>query len=216
MRFVTYSPKPKNFSEKSTMDLAVIIPFLEKYGGAERYLIECVRYWQNRHDITLYATSINDKLLSEHGIGSEIQRCQLTPYFEGEHSMLLNSVLLPKIWQKEIGRHDLYHTHLWPTHLIDLHPMVWFAHEPLRILNDLRYEQNEERLGHEVARDIHIYPKYNYDRIGDSLFEAYLSSIDAMDKTSRPERIVANSTYMAKYLEDVYGAPVKSIVYPGG
>ena len=208
--------KIKNKSIAPTrMNIAAIIPFLEKYGGAERYLIECLRYWQHRHDITIYATKISDKLLEEHGISGDVQRCELAPYFDGEHSMLLNALLLPKIWREEIGRHDLYHTHLWPTHLIDLHPMVWFPHEPLRVLHDLRYEQNVEHIGQNAARNIHIYPKYNYDRIGDTLYEAYLSAIDAMDKAAKPERIVANSGYCAKYLEDVYGVAVNDVVYPG-
>lgn len=197
------------------MNLAILIPFLEKYGGAERYLVECVRVWQSRHDITIYATKISDRLLAEHGIGDGVKRCELTPYFEDEHSMLLNAVLLPKIWRNEIGKHDLYHTHLWPAHLVDLHPMVWFPHEPLRVLHDLRYEQNVEHVGNNAARNIHIYPKYNYDRIGDSLYEAYLCSIDAMDKSVKPERIVANSQYTAGYLAEVYEVPVHDVVYPG-
>ncbi|MEX3854193.1 glycosyltransferase [Paraburkholderia sp. BR10923] len=197
------------------MDLAIIIPLLEKYGGAERYVVECLRHWQHNHDITIYAAAINEELLAEHGIGKQVKRSLLTPYFDGPHSMLLNALLLPKIWLEEIGRHDIYHPHLWPTHLIDLHPMVWYPHEPLRVLHDLRFEQSVEHIGREAARNVHIYPKYNYDRIGDSLYEAYLSSIDAMDKAAKPERIVANSGYTAKYLEDVYGSPVTDIVYPG-
>ncbi len=199
----------------SMLNLAIIIPSLEKYGGAERLLIECVYRWQDRHDITIYAAGINEHILKEHGIGSQVKRMLLSPYFEGEHSMLLNALLLPKIWQEEIGQHDLYHTHLWPTHLVDLHPMVWYPHEPLRVLHDLRFDQNVETVGKDIARNIHIYPKYNYDRIGDSLYEAYLSSIDTMDKAVRPERIVANSRYSAKYLENVYGTPVSDVVYPG-
>ena len=99
--------KPVDVGTKSRIDLAIIIPFLEKYGGAERYLIECVRYWQERHDITIYATRISDRMLGEHGIVTGVKRVELTPYFEGEHSMLLNALLLPKIWREEIGRHDL-------------------------------------------------------------------------------------------------------------
>ncbi len=197
------------------MNIAIIIPFLQKYGGAERYLIECVREWQANHEITLYSTSYSDDLLIEHGISERVQRCKLTQYFDGEHSMLLNALLLPKIWRQEIGQHDLYHTHLWPTHLVDLHPMVWFPHEPLRVLHDLRFDQNFENTGEGVVRNIHIYPKYSYDRIGNSLYEAYLSSIDAMDKAAKPDRIVANSAYSARYLENVYGVAVKDVVYPG-
>ncbi|QMV12967.1 glycosyltransferase [Vibrio spartinae] len=207
--------KKINKLKKSKMNMGIVIPLLEKYGGAERYLIECVFRWQHRHDITIYSTSFNQKLLDEHGISKDVSLVELSPYFEGENSMVLNALLLPKIWKEEIGNHDIYHTHLWPTHIIDLHPMVWYPHEPLRVLYDLRYEQNVEAVGKNASRNIHIYPKYNYDRIGDSIYNATLSTIDVMDKASRPDHIVANSKYTAGYLEDVYNCPVKDIVYPG-
>ncbi|KUJ00609.1 glycosyltransferase [Vibrio sp. MEBiC08052] len=207
--------KKINKLKKAKMNMGIVIPLLEKYGGAERYLIECVFRWQHRHDITIYSTSFNQKLLDEHGISKDVSLVEISPYFEGENSMVLNALLLPKIWKEEIGNHDIYHTHLWPTHIIDLHPMVWYPHEPLRVLYDLRYEQNVEAVGKNASRNIHIYPKYNYDRIGDSIYNATLSTIDVMDKASRPDHIVANSKYTARYLEDVYNCPVKDIVYPG-
>jgi glycosyltransferase involved in cell wall biosynthesis len=197
------------------LNLAVIIPELAKYGGAERYLIECVSRWQYLHDITIYASLVNNDLLAEHGIAKKVKIAQLSPYFEGRHSILLNTALLPKIWEQEIGKHDLYHTHLWPTHMIDLHPMVWYPHEPLRILHDLRYEQPLEDVAATRQRDLHIYPKYNYDRIADVTYEAYLSSMDLVDKLGKPDRVVANSRYTAGYLEGVYGTPVRDVVYPG-
>ena len=197
------------------LNLAVIIPELSKYGGAERYLIECVARWQDLHDITIYSSIINDDLLAEHGIGKNVRFSRLSPYFGGQHSILLNTALLPKIWEQEIGKHDVYHTHLWPTHLIDLHPMVWYPHEPLRILHDLRYEQPLDDVVATRQRNLHIYPKYNYDHLTDVTYEAYLSSMDQVDKLGKPDRVVANSRYTAGYLEGVYGMPVKDIVYPG-
>ena len=205
----------RKLDEKPRLDLAVIIPTLSKYGGAERYLIECVRCWQHRHDITIYSTSVNQSLLVEHGIHDAVKCAELTSYFQGEHSMLLNAALLPKLWRQEIGRHDLYHAHLWPTHLIDLHPMVWFPHEPLRLSHDLRFEGNVESIGKEFAQNVHLYPKFNYDRIGDPYREACLKSIDALDRAARPERIVANSHHTARYLGEVYGRRIKDVVYPG-
>jgi glycosyltransferase involved in cell wall biosynthesis len=197
------------------LNLGVIIPELSKYGGAERYLIECVSRWQNVHDITIYSSIVNNDLLAEHGIAKKVKIEQLSPYFEGRHSILLNTALLPKIWEQEIGPHDVYHTHLWPTHLIDLHPMVWYPHEPLRILHDLRYEQPLEDVAATRHRELHIYPKYNYDRIADITYEAYLSSMDLVDKLGKPDRVVANSRYTAGYLEGVYGTAVRDVVYPG-
>ncbi|MEX0628706.1 MAG: glycosyltransferase, partial [Cucumibacter sp.] len=161
----------------SSMDIGVVIPILSKYGGAERYLIECLRRWQERHDITLYSAHVNDALLAEHGVTDRVKRSALTGRFPGDHAFFLNALLLPKIWRSEIGRHDIYHTHLWPTHMVDLHPMVWFPHEPLRLLHDLRYEQNVVEVGKQVAHQIHVYPKYHYDRLGDGVFEATLNAI---------------------------------------
>lgn len=197
------------------MDIGIVIPQLEKYGGAERFLVECLRAWQDRHDLTLYASSINEQMLEEHGVGKAVRRSVLSPNFEGPQSLLLNATLLPKIWRQEIGRHEVYHTHLWPTHLVDLHPMVWYPHEPLRILHDLRFEHNVEHIGGAAARNLHLYPKYNYDRIGDANYEAYLAAVEAIDQTARPERIVANSRYSADYLRQIYGQAVEDVVYPG-
>lgn len=197
------------------LDMAVIIPELAKYGGAERFLIECVARWQDVHDLTIYSSIVNEDLLAEHGIGKKVKFSKLSPYLEGQHSILLNTALLPKIWEQEIGKHDVYHTHLWPTHLINVHPMVWFPHEPLRILHDLRYEQPLEDVAATRQREMHVYPKYNYDCVADVTYEAYLSSMELVDKLGKPDRVVANSRYSAGYLEGVYGAAVSDVVYPG-
>ena len=93
--------------------------------------------------------------------------------------------------------------------------MVWFPHEPLRILHDLRYEQPLEDVAVTRQREMHVYPKYNYDRVADVTYEAYLSSMDLVDKLGKPDRVVANSRYSAGYLEGVYGTAVRDVVYPG-
>jgi glycosyltransferase involved in cell wall biosynthesis len=196
------------------LNLGIVIPALEKHGGAERYLIECVKFWQHRHDITIYATTFNRNLLSESGITEAVNLIELEPHFEGEHSFLMNAVLLPKLWRQQIGRHDVYHTHLWPSHLVDLHPMVWFPHEPLRVLHDLRFEQRLQQTG-QASREVHVYPKYNYDLIGGGLYDAYRSAIDGMDRTVTPEFTVANSGYTAGYLARIYGRDMPHTIYPG-
>ena len=194
------------------LNLGIIIPALEKYGGAERYLIECVKVWQSRHDITIYSAAFNDDMLRESMIAESVSRVEIAPPFEGEHAFLLNALLLPKLWRQQIGRHDVYHTHLWPTHLIDLHPMVWFPHEPLRLLHDLRFDQRQsDPDNHEV----HIYPKHAYDHISANTYDAYRSAIEAVDRATRPDHIVANSVYTADYLTRIYGGDVPGIVYPG-
>src|SRR5436190_244754 len=34
-------------SQPTRMNLGIIIPALEKFGGAERFVIECVKHWQH-------------------------------------------------------------------------------------------------------------------------------------------------------------------------
>ncbi len=196
------------------LDLGIIIPELAKYGGAERLLIECVARWQHDHAITIYAAEFDKNIFMEHGIAARVNLVKISSHFDGPHSIVLNAVLLPKIWEQEIGKHDVYHGHLWPTHLIDRHPMVWYPHEPLRILYDLRYEQTiPDKV--ESVRNVHIYPKYHYDGVLEAYREAYLNTIDLFDKAGKPDRIVANSKYTAAYLEDIYGSKVPDVVYPG-
>jgi glycosyltransferase involved in cell wall biosynthesis len=197
------------------LDIGVIIPELRKYGGAERVLLECLRRWQHRHRFTLYSTNTNLELLAEAGISS-IECRHLSPPFGGEHAVLLNSTLLPKIWETEVGHHDIYHTHLWPTHLLNLHPMVWYPHEPLRLINDLLYSlgsSGEDSL--EIEHFLHFYPRQSYDKVSEAYYESVLRTISAFDLTGRPDRIVANSRYTARSLEAIYGAPVRHVVYPG-
>lgn len=196
------------------MDIGVIIPELRKYGGAEKLLIECLRRWQYKHLITVYAIGFNEKLLEEHKI-TNIKLKKLTPYFNDRHAMLLNGILLPKIWEKEIGKHDIYHTHLWPMHLIDLHPVVWYPHEPLRVINDLKYEQPVATTAFETSRNVHTYPKTSYDLVDIKCYAAYQKVISIFDKTGTPDKILANSKYTANYLSKVYGQDNIDVVYPG-
>lgn len=196
------------------MDIGVIIPELRKYGGAEKLLIECLRRWQYKHSITVYAIDFNKNLLAEHKINN-VKLKKLTPYFNDKHAMLLNGILLPKIWEKEIGNHEVYHTHLWPMHLIDLHPVVWYPHEPLRVINDLKYEQPVATTAFETSRNIHTYPKTSYDLVDIKCYSAYQKVLSIFDRTGKPDKILANSKYTAKYLSKVYGRNDIDIVYPG-
>lgn len=197
------------------LDIGIIIPELAKYGGAERYLVECLICWQDKHRITVYASEFNFEMLTEHGVRDAVQLVKLSARFDGTHATVLNGTLLPKIWEQEIGHHDIYHSHLWPTHLVNLHPMVWFPHEPLRMINDLRFNQHIEEFAEQFARKLHLYPKHTYDFILDSWYEGTMRALAQFDKTGHPDRIVANSRYTASYLEKVYGRPVTDVVYPG-
>ena len=90
-----------------TMDIAIIISELRKYGGSERYTLECIKRWQNSHRITLYTTALDHELLIKYEI-NQIIIGKLSRPFIGDNSILLNSLLLPKIWGDEISSHDIY------------------------------------------------------------------------------------------------------------
>lgn len=197
------------------LDIGIIIPELAKYGGAERLLIECMTRWQYRHRLTVYATQFNDALLEEHGITDRVQRVTLAPYFDGDNAFVLNGTMLPKIWEHEVGEHQLYHTHLWPTHLVDRHPQVWYPHEPPRMLQDLRYSQPVEESEANKRWRVHCYPKFTYDELPDATYHASMATVTLFDQLGKPDRIVANSRFTAGCLEEVYGRPVKDVVYPG-
>lgn len=198
------------------LDIGIVIPQLAKYGGAERLLIECLARWQHKHKLTVYATTFNPSVLEEHGIESKVTLRQLSPQIEDNaYSFLLNATFTPKLWSSEIGRHDVYNTHLWPMHLLDVAPAVWYPHEPLRMLHDLRNDQDVISLTTEEERRVHIYPKYTYDTVNTAYFQPMLRAAETVDATGNPFRIVANSRYCAEYIKDVYGKEVSRVVYPG-
>jgi glycosyltransferase involved in cell wall biosynthesis len=197
------------------LDLAIIIPEVVKYGGAERFVLECLACWQHHHDLTLYATSINDEIIRDICSEPRFKFVQLSPYFKGEFGFFLNGTLLPKLWQQEIGTHDIYHAHLWPCHLIDRHPMVWYPHEPPRMLKDLRLSQFPNDSITSDVWNVHVYPKFTYDDVPCRVYEAIFNSLGLFDKLGKPDRIVANSNYIAQYLSQVYGRVVEDVVYPG-
>jgi glycosyltransferase involved in cell wall biosynthesis len=197
------------------LDIGVIIPRLVEYGGAQRLVVECLARWQHRHRLTLYATDVDRGLLREHGVAVDrLPRVRLTPMFEGPHSGLLNGVMLPKLWEREIGHHQVYHGHQSLTRLIDRHPMVWYPHEPWRWLYDLRYDKSAEyrppALQHISRRALG-----NTHTLADPFQEATRKIVAEMDGFGNPDRVVANSLQSARYLEDVFGGRVRDVVYPG-
>jgi glycosyltransferase involved in cell wall biosynthesis len=200
----------------SRLDIGVVIPQLVKYGGAERLLIECLARWQYKHKLTVYATEFNEEVLEEHGVRDGVRLKRLSPQVaDNPFAFLLNASFTPKLWSSEIGRHDVYNAHLWPMHLLDIAPCVWYPHEPLRMLHDLRNDKDVVEFASEEERRVHIYPKYNYDTVHTSSFQPLRRATDVFDGTGKPCRIVANSRYCASYLKEVYGQAPSRIVYPG-
>lgn len=198
------------------LDMAVVIPQLAKYGGAERLVVECLSRWQHKHKITVYAQQINKAMLTEHGIAKDVTFAQLSPSIEDNtFSFLLNGTFMPKAWSGEIGQHDVYNTHLWPLHLLDVAPAVWYPHEPLRMLYDLKSNTDIVSITSEKERRTHIYPKYEYDVVQRKYFQPMLRTATAFDQVGTPYRIVANSRYSAEYIRTIYDREVSRVVYPG-
>jgi glycosyltransferase involved in cell wall biosynthesis len=198
------------------LDIGVIIPELAKYGGAERLLIECLARWQYKHKLTVYASTFNHALLREHGIADSVTLKQLSPQLsDNPFSFFLNASFTPKLWSGEIGRHEVYHTHLWPMHLLDISPCVWYPHEPLRMLYDLRNNQDISSFATDEQLRVHIYPKYTYDTVQKNYFKPMRRAAEVFDETGKPDRIVANSLYCAEYIERIYKRKACRVVYPG-
>jgi len=197
------------------LDIGIIVPELSKYGGAERVVLECAVRWKDRHQITLYSSTFNEPILDEHGICERVKRKIVSPYFVGKHATVLNGTILPKLWEAQMGNHQVYLAHLWPTHLIDLHPIVWYPHEPLRMLYDLRFNQPIHSDEDRETLDFHAYPKQQYEEIDTQYLDATLSVIQMFDHLGQPDRIVANSQYTCENLRSIYDHEVSNVVYPG-
>src|SRR5213592_2632142 len=114
------------------MNLGVVTPQLANYGGSEIYLLECLKRWQQEVDITLYAGSVNKRLLEEFGIRRDVKTVVLPSKIAGraQHGLLEESLILPHVWEQQLGHHDLYFLYLFPTQMIRRRPSVWFAAEP--------------------------------------------------------------------------------------
>lgn len=194
------------------MNLGVVTPLLKGYGGSEIYLLECLKRWQDEADITLYSPAINKKLLREFGIGRSVKTVQLLnpPKRRDRFGLLEEIVLLPRIWEQQLARHDLYFLYLFPTQMIRRHPSVWFAAEPPRMLYDLRYHSN--------ARDgqatVHFYPKLSYDTMRVSELDVLLHMIERIDSEPRFDRLVTNSRITGQYIENVYGRKADAGISP--
>jgi glycosyltransferase involved in cell wall biosynthesis len=192
------------------MNLGIVTPQLNHYGGSEVYLLECLRRWQEAVDITLYTPFLRRDLLDEFEIASRVKVVKLPRGRTGPDAFFYNTVVLPRLWEQVIGPHDLYFLYLFPTHFIQRRPSVWFAAEPLRTLYDLRQEHDG---GAEVS--IHLYPKMTYDRVSASELDVLLHLIETIDSHASIDRLATNSRSTGEYLRTIYGRAPDRVVYPG-
>lgn len=177
----------------------MIIPRLDSFGGGEKYFLECVGRWQDEHDITLYTTSLNEDLISEYKIKTDVEI--IKPLIHNKGLSLMTLPLEMRKLSDKIGNHEVYNPHLFPTNLIKKHPTVWVPHEPPRMLYDLKNYTLERK-------DLSLSKKI--------LFKYFSPLIKYVNlKYTQSDEIVANSLYSKKYLERVYKKQVNNVVYPG-
>jgi glycosyltransferase involved in cell wall biosynthesis len=194
--------------------LGIITERLEHYGGSEIYILECMRRWQTELDIVLYTTRCNPKLLSEFGIDDDRVEVRILEGVVEERKrfgLLDDLVLSPRIWERQIGEHDLYFQYLQPAQRVRKSPSIWFAAEPLRALYDLRHLENTQ--GAEQA--IHVYPRMEYYTALRADLNVMLNIVEESDRHSRVETLVTNSRIMDGYLEAIYGRRADLVAYPG-
>ncbi len=192
------------------MNIGVVTPQLDHYGGSEVYLLECLRRWQEAMDVTVYTPLYRRDLLNEFNVGSRVKMVKLPGGRTGRDAFFYNTVVLPRLWEQMIRPHDLYFLYLFPTHFIQRRPSVWFAAEPLRILYDLRREHHGAE---EVS--IHLYPKMRYDRVVASELDVLLHLIETIDSSASIDRLATNSRATGEYLRTIYGRAPDRVVYPG-
>lgn len=193
------------------LDLAIVVPQLTEHGGAEIFLIECLKHWQRRARVTLYTTGYDQELLSSYGVHDrDIDIVRLSG-FDGK-DLLSDILVLPGVWENEIGRHDVYFCFLYPAHFVRRRPAVSMVSEPLRMLYDLRFQSSPEAGD---TTSFHIYPRMDYNHEPDSRANALFSVLEEADRHLEFDGLVTMSEAMNDYLEAVYGRRADQVIYPG-
>ncbi len=195
------------------MNIGIVIPQLNSYGGAEIYLLECLKRWQKHAEIVVYTPSFQKRLFKEFGIDSNVKVINLhLPRTSNKRFGLFEEVLvMPRIWEQQIQKHDLYFLYLFPTHMIQRRPSIWFAAEPMRMLYDLRHYSNDKDV--EVA--VHCYPKHYYDHMRVSDLEIMQQIIEKVDSGATFDKLVTISRTVGRYIKNIYGRNPDRVVYPG-
>ncbi len=180
------------------MDLAVVYPRLDRLGGAEKFGLKLMGVWGREHDLTVYTLAADEGLLREFGVKAKVVVCKTEVPGWRENTLALMTAV--KGMARQIGRHDRYILNMFPTHTVDVHPNVWIAHEPARMLYDCLPElASDKSIPLRVRLMMRLY--FPLLRIPDRMLYA-------------ADKMVANSKYSGEYLKQVYGKDAK-VIYPG-
>jgi len=195
------------------IDVGIISSGISKYGGAEIFLLQCLKRWQNQIKITLYTPHLSKKLLGEFGVDpTKIRIFRLPNYTGKKRFKLFDSIVLQtKLWDSLIENHDIYLQNTAPLQFISRKPSIWLPHEPLRMLYDLRFSfMNNVESG-----PFHIYPKSEYESIYTDDLDINYNLLEIYDKNFNSDYIIANSKIMSCYYETIYSKKADIIIYPG-
>ena len=200
------------------MKIGIVTTRMSQLGGAEIYLLECMRRWQEKAEITLYSTIVEDSLLDQFNIDREKLNIIILPVLSTEEDkadrdfdLMEDMLILPRVWEFSLQRHDAYLLYGPPTHLVRCSPSVYMCHEPLRMLYDLRYQHAVDSGGAQV----HVYPEQRYRQAKVRGLEIQLELIETIDRQASYDYLAVNSVSMGKYVGNVYGRPPDAIAYPG-
>ncbi len=179
------------------MDVAMVYPRFDSLGGAERFGLEVMAEWSRKHNVTLYALSVNRRLLEEYNVEVDAVECKAK--VPGWRSNTLALMAAVKSMTGMLGRHELYVLNTFPAHVIDRHPNVWYPQEPARMLYDLYPEILSRPM--DAGRRMFM--------------RAYFPLLRSLDRRfNRADMMLANSMYSAGYLGSVYGTKPR-VVYCG-
>ena len=178
------------------MDIGMVFPFLDYYAGAQIYFLECLKRWKKNNDITIYSVKFDRELYEDYDIGVDVKPINVP--FKKE-LMRIPLIFQHRLASKYLGNHEIYNSHTFPCHSLDVENNVWTPHDPSRILYDLSVLMKKESL-----------PK----RI---LYDTTAPILRRVDKKNyRASVTIANSYFSSKYYERIYDNIGKiEVVYPG-
>jgi glycosyltransferase involved in cell wall biosynthesis len=196
------------------MNLGIVTPRLCGYGGSEIYLLECLKRWQQVLNITVYSPEFNPARFEEFGIDPErvvVKTLDRVPAAGGRFRLLHETVVQARLWERQIGYHDVYFLYLFPTQMIRRRPSVWFASEPMRMLDDLRHVTSVR----DRSVDVPCRSERNLDRPQVSDLDVVLQIVEQMDQMAPFDRLATNSRSTGRVLENIYGRAPDLVAYPG-
>ena len=205
---------------KKQFSIAVITDHLSFYGGKEVYTLESIKEWSKNCRVTVYTASINKKLVDDFELRNVNVKILNSPKMWDPYYRLNMLFFMPKVWEDEIGIHDIYVIHSTNGTLlssIELKPCVVICHEPLRTIYDLRnfgnYSSNKKAVRIYGAPET-LPIDMNQNRLLAHLGSAHDSAEKCFSEDFR--KYTANSYFTSQYMESIYGIKDIKTVYPGG